>query len=59
MSKFIAVGLASCIGGLLILGFQAIQTLMNPDAAILEKGKETFETKFDYLMAVGEVKTSK
>lgn len=31
----------------------------NPDAAILEKGKEHFETTFDYLMVIGEVKTSK
>ena len=31
----------------------------NPDAAILEKGKESFETKLDYLMVVGEVKVSK
>jgi small subunit ribosomal protein S4e len=33
--------------------------LMAPDAAILEKGKDTFETTFDYLMVIGEVKTSK
>jgi hypothetical protein len=36
MSKLIAVGLASCIGGLLILAFQAIQTLMNPNAASIK-----------------------
>lgn len=32
--------------------------LFHPDAALLEKGKNKFETTFDYLMVVGEVKVS-
>jgi small subunit ribosomal protein S4e len=30
----------------------------NPDAALLERGKESFKTTFDYLMVVGGVKVS-
>jgi hypothetical protein len=36
MSKTIIAGLGSCIIGLLVLAFQAIQTLMNPDAASIK-----------------------
>ncbi len=43
MSKFTIAGLLSCLAGGLILGFQAISTLMEPSASSITNGKSAWK----------------
>jgi len=43
MSKFTIVGLVSCLASGIILGFQAIATLMDPSASSISKGETAWK----------------